>query len=180
VLWSLNGSLACFLLDDHMPPARLAELRSLSAFVLLFTGVAVLRPRLLRIRLRDVPRLAVFGVVGPTGVTAFYFAAIARLQTGVVLSVQYLGPLLVLVWLKLIHGRRLPRGLWGAAALSAVGCFLVVRAYDPGALDALGLLEALGAAITFAVYLYASEQAGHRYSPATILVWGSGSRASSG
>lgn len=174
VLWSLNGSLARFLLDDHMPPARLAELRSLSTFVLLAAGIALVRPRFLQVRTGDIRHLAVFGVVGLTGVTAFYFAAIARLQIGVVLSVQYLGPLLLLLWLKLMHGRRLPRGLWGAAALSAIGCFLVVRAYDPGALDAVGLLAALGAAVTFAVYLYSSEQAGHRYSPATTLVWGFG------
>lgn len=173
-LWALNGSLARFLLQDHMPPARLAELRSLGTFVPLLVGLALLRPRLLRVRPRDLPRLAVFGIVGLTGVTAFYFAAIARLQIGVVLSVQYLGPLLVLVWLRLVHARALPRGLWSAAALSAAGCFLVVRAYHPGALDTVGLLEALGAAATFAVYLYSSEQAGHRYSPATTLVWGFG------
>ncbi len=174
VLWSPNGSLARFLLDDHMPPARLAELRSLSTFVLLAAGIGLFSRRLLRVRPRDVRHLAVFGVVGLTGVTAFYFAAIARLQIGVVLSVQYLGPLLLLVWLKLVHGRRLARGLWGAAGLSAIGCFLVVRAYDPGALDAVGLLAAFGAAVTFAVYLYSSEQAGHRCSPATTLVWGFG------
>jgi drug/metabolite transporter (DMT)-like permease len=34
--------------------------------------------------------------------------------------------------------------------------------------------EAFGAAITFAIYLFASEQAGHRYEPFTTLVWGFG------
>ena len=55
-----------------------------------------------------------------------------------------------------------------------IGCFLVVQAWNPGAIDGLGLLAAFGAAITFAIYLYSSEQAGHRYEPVTTLVWGFG------
>jgi drug/metabolite transporter (DMT)-like permease len=107
-LWALNGSLAKFLLDDGMPPERLAEL------------------------------------------------------------------VLLLVWLKLVHRRALPAGLWSAAGLSLVGCVFVVRTYDPGALDGIGIAEAAGAAVTFAVYLFASEQAGQRYAPATTLAWGFG------
>ena len=173
-LWALNGSLSKFLLDDHMPPARLAELRSVFAFAGIALGLAIRRPRLLRIRRADVGRLALIGVVGLSGVNAFYFGAIARLQIGVALTIQYVGPLLLLVWLKLGHRRALPGGLWGAAALSLLGCFLVVGAYSPGALDGIGILMAAGAAVTFAVYLFASEQAGQHYSPATTLAWGFG------
>lgn len=118
--------------------------------------------------------MTVLGVVGLAGVNAFYFAAIARLPIGVALTVQYLGPLLLLVWLRLVHRRTLPGGLWSAAGLSVVGCFFVVRAYHPGGLDGVGIAEAFGAAVTFAIYLYSSEQAGQRYSPATTLVWGFG------
>ena len=173
-LWALNGSIGRFLLDDHMSAARLAELRALSTFVVLAVALAIARPRLLRVRREDVGRLTVLGVVGLAGVSAFYFAAIARLQIGVALTIQYLGPLLLLLWLKLVLGRALPRALWGAAALAAVGCFFVARAYHPGGLDGIGIAEAFGAAVTFAVYLFASERAGHRYRPATILVWGFG------
>jgi drug/metabolite transporter (DMT)-like permease len=157
-----------------MPAARLAELRSVASFALLAAFLALRKPALLQIRRRDIPRLAFFGVAGLAGVHAFYFAAITRLDVGVALTVQYLGPLLLLLWLKLVHRRVLPGGLWSAAALSAAGCFLVVKAYHPGGLDGIGLAEAAGAAVTFATYLYASEQAGHRYAPATTLVYGFG------
>jgi drug/metabolite transporter (DMT)-like permease len=173
-LWALNGSLGEFLLQDHMPPARVAELRSVSTFVVLAAAIAIVRPRLLRLRKRDIGRLSLLGIVGLAGVSAFYFAAIARLDIGVALTIQYLGPLLLLLWLKLVHHRALPGGLWGAAGLAAVGCFFVVGAYHPGGLDGIGIAEAFGAAITFAIYLYAAEQAGHRYAPATTLVWGFG------
>ena len=89
-------------------------------------------------------------------------------------TIQYLGPLLILIWLAVAHKRDLGRGLWGAAALSALGCFLVVRAYDVGALDALGIAAAFGAAITFAIYLVGSEQLGRRYEPVTTLLYAFG------
>jgi drug/metabolite transporter (DMT)-like permease len=107
-------------------------------------------------------------------VHATYFFAIDRLQIGVALTIQYLGPLLILLWLAIVHKRRLGNGLWGAALLSALGCFLVVRAYDVGALDALGIAAAFGAAVTFAFYLVATEQLGRRYEPTTTLVYAFG------
>jgi len=173
-LWALNGSLARFLLDDHMPAARLAELRSVCTFAALAAAIAIVSPGLFKIRKQDLGRLTVFGVVGLAGVNALYFAAIARLDIGVALTIQYLGPLLLLLYLKVMHRRKLPRGLWGAAALAAVGCFFVVGAYNPSSLNAIGIAAAFGAAITFAVYLFSSEQAGQRYPAATTLVWGFG------
>ena len=173
-MWALNGSLSRLLLDDGVSALRLAELRGVLSFVFLAAALAIARPRLLRIRRQDVPRLAFLGIVGLAGVHATYFFAISRLDVGVALVIQYLGPLILLLWLRLVLRRRLQRSLWGAAVLSVIGCFLVVQAWNPGAIDGLGLLAAFGAAITFAIYLYSSEQAGHRYEPVTTLVWGFG------
>lgn len=173
-MWALNGSLARFLLDDGVDPLRLSQLRSLLSWLILVAALGVLAPGRLRVRREDVPRLAFLGVVGLAGVHATYFFAIDRLQIGVALTIQYLGPLLILVWLAVFHRRRLGRGLWGAAGLSLAGCFLVVRAYDAGALDLLGIAGAFAAAVTFAIYLVASERLGRRYEPVTTLVWAFG------
>ena len=173
-LWALNGSIARFLLDDHMPAARLAELRSVCTFVAIGAALALYRPRMLRVERRDLRQFVLFGMVGLSGVTAFYFAAIARLEIGVALTIQYLGPVLLLVWLKLVHRRSLPGSLWTVAALSVIGCFFVVGAYQPGALNAVGIAAALGSMVTFAIYLFAAEKLGQRYAPATTLAWGFG------
>jgi hypothetical protein len=81
-LWALNGSLSRFLLDDHLPPARLAELRSVCTFAVLPVALTASRPSLLRVHRTDLGRLAVLGMVGFAGNTALYYAAIARLQIG--------------------------------------------------------------------------------------------------
>jgi drug/metabolite transporter (DMT)-like permease len=58
--------------------------------------------------------------------------------------------------------------------LALVGSALVVQVYDPGALDGLGILAGLGAAITYAFYLVEGERAGHGHEPVTTLVWAFG------
>jgi len=173
-MWALNGNMARYLLDDGVSALRLSQLRSFGSWVVLVCALLVWRRDLLRVDRGELPALAFLGVAGLALVHATYFVAIERLQIGVALTIQYLAPLLLLVWLRAVHGRRIAANLWGAVALSAAGCFLVVRAYDAGGLDGLGVLAAFAAAIAFAVYMVASERAGHRHEPVTTLVYGFG------
>jgi drug/metabolite transporter (DMT)-like permease len=173
-MWSLNASIARTLLDDGVSAARLSELRALGSWVVIVALVAALRPRLLRVVRSEIPNLALLGIAGIGAVYVTYFVAIERLQIGVALTIEYLGPLLLLLWLWLARGRHLSRQLWGAMALALIGIFFVVRAYDLGALDALGVAAGLAAAVSFAIYLAGSERAGQRNAPATTLVWAFG------
>jgi drug/metabolite transporter (DMT)-like permease len=170
-MWALNGTMARELLDDGVGAVRLAQLRSAGSWLILALALAVGRRDLLRVDRSELPSLALLGVVGLAGVHATYFLAIDRLQIGVAVTIQYLAPLLLLVWLRLAHGRRLARGLWGAVGLSAVGCFFVVRAYDAGSLDGVGVAAAFGAMLTFAIYMVGSERAGRSHEPVTTLFW---------
>jgi drug/metabolite transporter (DMT)-like permease len=104
-------------------------------------------------------------------VHATYYAAIDRLEIGVALVIQYMAPLILLLWLRFRHGRQLAPSLWGAVALSIAGCALVVRAYNPGGIDGLGVLYAAGAAVTFSIYMVASERSGRHYQSVTTLLW---------
>lgn len=170
-MFALGGNLARYLLDDGVDAARLSQLRSAGSLVVMGLVLALVRPQLLRVRRPEIPQLAFLGVCGLALVHATYYAAIDRLEIGVALVIQYTAPLILLVWLRFRHGRTLAPTLWGAVALSIAGCFLVVRAYDPGSLDGLGVAAAFGAALTFAVYMVASERAGQRHEPVTTLFW---------
>ncbi|MDX6667023.1 MAG: hypothetical protein QOK04_403 [Solirubrobacteraceae bacterium] len=173
-MWAVNASLARFLLDDGVSSLRLAQLRSLLSWAILVAVLAVARPQLLKVERADLPRLAFLGIAGLALVHATYFYAIDHLQIGAALTIEYLAPLLVLVWLRVAHKRELSRSLWGAAALALAGCFFVVRAYRTGSLDGLGIAAAFGAAITYAIYIVGSERSGRRYRPVTTLVWAFG------
>lgn len=173
-MWALNGSIARFLLDDGVSAFRLAQLRSFGSWLILLVALALFSRRRLRVERAELPALAFLGLAGLAAVHAAYFAAIDRLQIGAALTIQYMAPALLLVWLRVAHGRRLRPALWGAMALSLAGCFLVVRAYDVDALDGLGVAAAFGATLAFAIYMVGSERAGHRHEPVTTLFWGFG------
>lgn len=173
-MWALNGSMARFLLDDGVGPFELSQMRSLGSWLILLVVLGFTRPQLLRVERDELPSLAFLGIAGLAAVHASYFAAIERLEIGPAVTIQYLAPLLLLVWLRVVHRRRIAAGLWGAVLLSAAGCFLVVRAYDAGDLDALGVAAAFGATASFAIYMVGSERAGGRHEPVTTLFWAFG------
>jgi drug/metabolite transporter (DMT)-like permease len=161
-LFSLNGIWARYLLDDGVDAARLSQLRSAGSWLILLAVLALSRPDLLRVDRNLLPGLALLGVIGLAGVHAAYFLAIDRIE---------IAPLLLLVWLRTVHGRRIAPSLWGAVGLSLVGCFLVVRAYDTGDLDTVGVVAAFASTITFAIYMVGSERAGRHLQPVTTLFW---------
>ena len=173
-LFSLNGNMARYLLDDGVDAARLSQLRSAGSWLLLLVILGVSRRDLLRVDRSELPSLALLGILGLAAVHATFFVAVDRLEIGPALTIQYLAPLLLLVWLRVVHGRRLSPGLWGAVALSLLGCFFVVRAYDVSGLDALGVLAAFGSMLTFAIYMVGSERSGQRHQAVTTLFWAFG------
>ncbi len=173
-LWAINASIASTLMDRGLEWAPLSQLRVAGAFVLLAAGLALFRRDLLRVEREKLPELAVLGVFALAPVQATYFLAIDRLEIGAALTIQYLAPLLVLLWLRLWLGRRIAPGVWYAVALSVAGCFFVVEAHQAGSLDALGVVVAFGSAVTFAAYMVLSERAGGHLSPFTTITYGFG------
>lgn len=172
---ALNGVLSRYLLDDGMSPTRLAEFRSAVSALLLIGALAAFSPRRLRIARADILPLAWLGVAGIALVHATYYLAIERMDIGVALVIQYLAPALLLIWATVVHRVHAPKRLWAAVALSVVGCALVVDApAGTGNLDGLGVLAAVAAMVTLAIYLTASQRAGQRYDAFTTLAYGFG------
>ena len=173
-LWAINASIGETLMDRGLGWAPLSQLRVTGSFVLLAGALALFRRDLLRVERDQVRDLAFLGVFALAPVQATYFLAINRLEIGPAVTIQYLAPLVVLLWLRLWLGLRIAGGLWAAVALSVVGCFFVVRAYDAGSLDGLGVAVAFASTLTFAGYMVGSERAGRHHTPFTTLAYGFG------
>jgi drug/metabolite transporter (DMT)-like permease len=173
-MFAVNGSIAKLLIEDGVSPADLSQLRVTVAFVMLGGALLLVDRRRLRIARADVPRMAWLGFAGVAIVQLSYFLAIERMPISVALVIQFTGPAMVLLWLRLAHGRRLKPSLYGAVALSVAGSALVVEVFDAGSIDGLGVVYALVAAVTFAIYLVGFERAGQSYDAFTTLTWGLG------
>jgi drug/metabolite transporter (DMT)-like permease len=174
LMFAVNGSIAKLLLEDGVSASHLSQLRVTVSFVLLAGALALVDRRRLRIARADVPRMAWLGLAGVAIVQLSYFLAIERMAISVALVIQFTGPAMVLLWLRVVHGRQLKASLYGAVALSVAGSALVVEVFDAGSIDGLGVLYALVAAVTFAIYLVGFERAGRSYDAFTTLTWGLG------
>ncbi|MFJ1705678.1 EamA family transporter [Kitasatospora sp. NPDC088346] len=87
-----------------------------------------------------------FGLLAVAGVQACYFAAIARIPVGVALLIEYLGPPLLLGYVRFVQRRPVSRGASIGAAVAVGGLACVVEVWNGLGFDPLGVLFALGAA----------------------------------
>jgi drug/metabolite transporter (DMT)-like permease len=166
-LWGVSGTVAADAFAE-VPPARVAQVRSL-------VSLAFLLPYAWRrglLRTQGAGRqLVVFGMALAT-VHVTYYWAVERLGVGPGVTVQFLGPILVLAWMAVGQKRRVPKLGWLAGVLALAGTVMVTRAWDVGSLDLQGVLAGLGAAVTFAIYLLMGENLTRRLSAVTVLTYG--------
>ncbi|MER5355701.1 EamA family transporter [Kitasatospora sp. NPDC002551] len=137
-----SGTAAKPLIEAGLSPVHVVWLR--------VTGAAVvLLPLAYRHRaaVRQRPGLLIgFGLLAVAGVQACYFAAISRIPVGVALLIEYLGPPLLLGYVRFVQRRPISRGAAIGAGVAVAGLACVVEVWNGLSFDALGVLFALGAA----------------------------------
>lgn len=171
-LWGINGSMAKAALSSGLSSLRLTEVRSTGAALILVAALAATRPQSLRITRKELPFLLLFGVIGLAFVQLFYFVAIHRLEIGVALLIQYLAPVLIALYARLVLKEPVRRRVWAALILALGGLSLVVDLWSGVALDGLGVLAALASAVTFALYILLAESAVSHRDPVSLLALG--------
>ncbi|MCM2387685.1 EamA family transporter [Streptomyces albipurpureus] len=126
--------------------------------------------------LRRKPALLLgFGLLAVAGVQAFYFASISRLPVGVALLVEYLGPALVLGYIRFVQRRPVTRAAALGVVLAVTGLACVVEVWAGLSFDVLGLLLALGAACCQACYFILSDHGSDgddRADPLGVIAYG--------
>ncbi|MDH6707027.1 drug/metabolite transporter (DMT)-like permease [Kitasatospora sp. MAA19] len=137
-----SGTAAKPLIEAGLSPLHVVWLR--------VTGAAVaLLPIAYRHRdavLRRPGLLIGFGLLAVAGVQACYFAAISRIPVGVALLIEYLGPPLLIGYVKFVQRKPISRGAAIGTGVAVAGLACVVEVWNGLSFDALGVLFALGAA----------------------------------
>lgn len=157
-------------------PVVLSGARALTAFSVLFVYLVISRRHALKVSPRDLPFLAMFGVVGLAGMHFTYFKTISYTNVATAILLEYLAPVLVLIVSVLFLGERLTWALPGGVALSVLGCALVVGAIggEGLAVSTQGIVWGVISAAFFAGYSLMGRYAAPRFSPWTALVYGLG------
>jgi drug/metabolite transporter (DMT)-like permease len=126
------------------------------------TGAAlILLP--IALRNRTLPRrrpglIAGFGLLAVTGCQTFYFTAISHIPVGVAILTEYLGPALLLGWVRFVQRRPVSRASAVGVVLALAGMASVVQVWSGLAFNPLGLLLAFGAACCQVSYFVLADR----------------------
>jgi drug/metabolite transporter (DMT)-like permease len=170
--FSINGTVSTLALQAGIEPTRLTALRCTGAAIGLLAVLAVTAPGRLRLTLRDVPFLAVFGIVGVALTQYLYYEAIGRLPVGIALVFEMTAPVLIALYVRLVRKEPVRRRLWTALLLSLSGLVFVAQVWQGGgSLDPLGVAAELTAAACLATYYLMGERGAAGRDPVALTCW---------
>ncbi|HSR45000.1 MAG TPA: EamA family transporter [Acidimicrobiia bacterium] len=167
LLFGISGAIASDALSV-VSPARAAQSRAMVAVVLLLP-YAWYRRKLASRGPWSV--LLLFGA-SLTAVNVAYYEAVDRIGVGPGMTLQFLAPMMVLVWMRTAEHRSILRSAWLAAAVAVAGTALIADVWQGSSMDLVGVGAGLAAAATFAVYLVIGERLGTTMAPSGIMAYG--------
>jgi len=174
ILFGLNAGVSRIPLRSGTPTDTFTTVRITSAF-LAFVVIAVLVDRsALRVpRGRALLLIIGLGIAGFAGVQWTYNVAINRLPLSIALLLEYLGPVLVVLWVRFARREHVHPRMWPALALAVGGLAVVSQVWSGPDLDPLGVAMALGAAVCFAAYFLLGEHTGSADvgNPLHVILW---------
>jgi drug/metabolite transporter (DMT)-like permease len=179
-----SGTFGSALIDAGWSPAGAVLVRvCVAALALTVPVLLTLRGRWSLLR-TAAWRMTGYGLIGVAACQVCYFNAIAHMDVGISILLEYMGIILVVGWLWLRHGQR-PRPLTIVGGLAALGGLALMldlsgaSGAGAGGVTVTGVLWALGAAVAMAVYFFQSAPAnsggragGADDLPPVVLTWG--------
>jgi inner membrane transporter RhtA len=154
IIFGTSAALVGYVIDDF-DPFRLSALRISVAGLCLLPWAIAYRSQISRAPLR----VAVVGVLQIV-LNGFFYIAIDRVGVGPAVGLEFLAPVLVVVWDR-VAGHAHPRPVtWGAVVASVAGVGLLVQIGNLETLDVVGVLAGFASAVFLAIYLRLSQDVG--------------------
>ena len=158
--FGLSGSLARSLLDLGWSPAAVVATRVGGAFLVLLIPCVFLLRRIGLPTGRQGARILAYGAVAIALAQLCYFSAVQYLSVGVALLLEYLAPVMLIVWHWARTHRRPAVPVLAGAGLSIVGLAFVLDLRGGLTLNPIGVAWGLGAALCLCAYFLLSEDNG--------------------
>jgi len=178
VFWGVSGTFAQFLFQQRgVNVDWLITLRMLiSGSILLLIATFIEKCNLWSIwkNKRDALQLLVFSFTGMLAVQYTYFAAIKHSNAATATVLQYVGPVIIAVYLAFKY-KRIPKPIeFTAIALAILGTFLLVTHGDIDSLTISGmaLFFGIASAVSLAVYTLQPIRLLAKYKSSLIIGWG--------
>ncbi len=172
LMFASNGIASKLLLDGHITPWRLAQIRAVSACTILALYVWRKAPTSLRLKRSEILPLVSYGVLGIAMVQALYFLAISRMHVSIALLIEFTAPVWIVVYLRVIKRKHVPNQMWLALLLALSGLALIAQIWDGLTLDGIGVIAAFGASFMLAYFFLGGEALSENRDNQSITMWG--------
>jgi drug/metabolite transporter (DMT)-like permease len=171
-VFGLSGSFAKALLETGWSPGAAVTARLTgAALILAVPAVPALRGRWHQLR-DNWLTILLFGLIGVAACQLFYFNAVARLSVGVALLLEYLAPVIIVLWLWAASRKR-PRVLtFAGTLLSLAGLVLVLDLTGAVRIDLVGVFWGMAAAVCLAVYFFITAKENDSLPPIVLASGG--------
>ena len=176
ILWGVSGPVAKYLFNHDVTALALTQVRQTLSFLILMAFFLIARRDLARIGPRDIPYLAVMGVGGLAMVQISYYSAIVRIQVAAAILLQYMAPVLILLYAAVFTKEKLTAEKLLSLLLAVSGCALVAGAYNVDflKLNLAGVAWGLTSAVCFSFYTLYGQAGLRRYNAMTLFAYASG------
>lgn len=156
--FGMSGGWARGLIDAGWTPGAAVTARIwVAALVLLIPTILSLRGRWVLLR-RNAGMILAYGLLAVAATQLFYFQAVAVMDVGLALLIEYTAPVTVLLWLWLRRGERPTRRSILGAVIAFVGLVLMLDILTGADVNVAGILWALGAMVGAATYFVLSAK----------------------
>ncbi|UWF77327.1 EamA family transporter [Microbacterium neungamense] len=154
-----SGIFARGLIDAGWSPGAAVTVRMwVAALVLLVPTLLALRGRWASVR-RNAGMIVLYGLLAVTAAQLCYFQAVAVMDVGIALLIEYTAPIAVILWLWLRRGEKPTRRSILGAVVAFVGLVLMLDVLTGAQVHLGGILFALGAMVGAATYFVLSGRA---------------------
>ena len=178
VLWGLSGVFGQYLFQHYAIHAEWLVTVRLLVSGILMVGFSIIRSRSVTVKIfhckSDAGKLFIFAIFGLMSVQLTYFVAIAKSNAPTATILQYLFPVLIVLY-SAVRSRKVPSFKEGLAVLMAlVGTFLLVTHGNPSALQItpVALLWGLSSALAMAFYTLYPAPLQQKYGSSVVAGWG--------
>ena len=167
-----SGALVKPLLEAGWSPAAAVTARALiGGLILLPVALFLVRGKWAAVW-RARWRIVVMALIGVAGTQLVYFAAVERIPVNTAILIEYMAPLLLVLWVW-ARTRRVPKAVVIAGSIVAVaGLVLVVSPGGAGSIDALGLSFAALASVGCAIYYVLAAKPSDGLPPVALASFG--------
>lgn len=157
--FGMSGAWARGLIDAGWSPGAAVTVRVwVAAIVLLVPTLIALRGRWGALR-RNAGMIAAYGLLAVAATQLCYFQAVAVMDVGIALLIEYTAPIAVILWLWLRRGERPSRRSVIGAVVAFVGLVLMLDIVTGAEVNVPGILWALAAMVGAASYFLLSARA---------------------